>query len=55
VCSPSPGYPGTYSVDPAGFELRDLLGSASQVLGLKFCTTISGCMSEFLFVCQLHL
>jgi hypothetical protein len=29
------GYPGTSSVDQAGFELRDLPASASQVLGLK--------------------
>jgi hypothetical protein len=28
----SPGYPGTYSVDPAGLELRNLPDSASQVL-----------------------
>jgi hypothetical protein len=31
----SPGYPGTYSVDQAGLNLRDLPASASQVLGLK--------------------
>jgi hypothetical protein len=35
----SPGYPGTHSVDQAGLELRNLPASASQVLGLKVCTT----------------
>lgn len=28
----SPGYPGIPIVDPAGLKLRDLSGSASQVL-----------------------
>ena len=37
----SPGYPGTYSVEQAGLELRDPRASASQVLGLKACTTTS--------------
>jgi hypothetical protein len=32
---------GTHSVDQAGFELRDLPASPSQVLGLKVCTTTS--------------
>jgi hypothetical protein len=31
----SPGYLGTHSVDLAGFELRDLPASASEVLGLE--------------------
>jgi hypothetical protein len=31
----SPGCPGTHSVDQAGLELRNLTGSASQVLGLQ--------------------
>lgn len=31
--------PGVPSVNQAGLELRDLLTSASQVLGLKACTT----------------
>jgi hypothetical protein len=31
------GFPGTYSVDQAGLELRNLPVSASQVLGLKAC------------------
>jgi hypothetical protein len=35
----SPGCPGTHFVDQAGLELRNPLGSASQVLGLKACTT----------------
>jgi hypothetical protein len=35
----SPGYPGTHSVDQAGLKLRNPAASASQVLGLKVCTT----------------
>jgi hypothetical protein len=35
----SPDCPGTHFVDQAGFELRNLLVPASQVLGLKACTT----------------
>jgi hypothetical protein len=35
----SPGCPGTHSVDQVGLELRNLPASASQVLGLKECTT----------------
>jgi hypothetical protein len=34
-----PGCPGTHSVDQAGFKLRNPPASASQVLGLKACTT----------------
>ena len=33
----NPDYSGTHSVDQAGLELRDLLASASQILGLKVC------------------
>jgi hypothetical protein len=33
---------GTQSVDQAGLELRNLLASASQVLGLKVCATMPG-------------
>jgi hypothetical protein len=33
------GCPGTHFVDQAGLELRNLPVSASQVLGLKACTT----------------
>jgi hypothetical protein len=35
----SPGCPGTHSVEQAGLELRNLSASASQVLGLKVCTS----------------
>jgi hypothetical protein len=38
VFSDSPGCPGTSFVDQVGLKLRDLLSSASQVLGLKTCT-----------------
>jgi hypothetical protein len=33
------GCPGTHSVDQAGLKLRNLPVSASQVMGLKVCTT----------------
>ena len=36
----SPGYPGTHFVEQAGLELRNQPASASQVLGLKACTTM---------------
>jgi hypothetical protein len=46
-----PGCPGTHFVDQAGLELRDLPASASQVLGLKACTTTAPleklCISAF--------
>ena len=35
----SPGCPGTHFVNQAGLKLRNLPASASQVLGLKACTT----------------
>jgi hypothetical protein len=35
----SPGCSGTHSVDQAGLECRDALVIASDVLGLKRCTT----------------
>ena len=38
----SPGCPGTHFVDQAGLELRNPPASASQVLGLKACTTTPG-------------
>jgi hypothetical protein len=41
----SPGCPGTQSVDQAGLELRNL--PASQVLGLKACTTTAQYISTF--------
>jgi hypothetical protein len=48
----SPGCPGTHSVDQAGLELRNLPASASQVLGLKACTTTARlfCASYPMFV-----
>jgi hypothetical protein len=38
----SPGCPRTHSLDQAGLELRNPSASASQVLGLKACTTTPG-------------
>jgi hypothetical protein len=38
----SPGCPGTHFVDQAGLELSNPPASASQVLGLKACTTTPG-------------
>ena len=35
----SPGCPGTHSIDQVDPELRNPPASASQVLGLKVCTT----------------
>jgi hypothetical protein len=35
----SSGCPGTHSVNQAGFKLRNLPASASQMLGLKACAT----------------
>jgi hypothetical protein len=35
----APRCPGTHFVDQAGLELRNPPASASQVLGLKACTT----------------
>jgi hypothetical protein len=43
----NPGCPGTHFVHQAGLELRNLPASASQVLGLKACTTTPGLMSYF--------
>jgi hypothetical protein len=45
-----PGCPGTHSVDQAGLELKKLPASASQVLGLKACTTTSQPVQQFLKV-----
>jgi hypothetical protein len=47
VFTPVP-HPGTHSVDQAGLELRNLLASASQVLGLKACTTTARPFQTFL-------
>jgi hypothetical protein len=41
------GCPGTHFVEQAGLELRDLPASASQVLGLKVCTTTPGYLFFF--------
>jgi hypothetical protein len=43
----SPGCPGTHFVDQAGLELRNPPASASQVLGLKACTTTPGLVVTF--------
>jgi hypothetical protein len=42
-----PDCPGTHSVDQAGFELRNLPASASQVLGLKECATTAQLWKNF--------
>jgi hypothetical protein len=52
----SPGYPGTHSIDQAGLELRNPPASASRVLGLKACATISALPPSYppthiLFIC----
>jgi hypothetical protein len=44
----SSGCPGTHFVDQAGLELRNLPGSASQVLGLKACATTTQLVFLFL-------
>ena len=41
------GCPGTHFVDQAGLELRNPPVSASQVLGLKACTTTPGSRNSF--------
>jgi hypothetical protein len=52
----SPGCPGTYFVDQAGLELRNLPASAAQVLGLKVCaTTAQLCPESFILRCFLVL
>jgi hypothetical protein len=43
----SPGCPGTHFVDQAGLELRNSPASASQVLGLKACTTTTRLLAKF--------
>jgi hypothetical protein len=40
------GCPGTHSVDQAGLKLRNPPASASQVMGLKACTTTAQ-LNEF--------
>ena len=46
----SSGCPGTHSVDQAGLELRNSPASASQVLGLKACTTTARHVLDSLFL-----
>jgi hypothetical protein len=41
------GCPRTHFVDQAGLELRNLPASASQMLGLKACTTKPGMADNF--------
>jgi hypothetical protein len=43
----SPGCPETHSVDQDGLELRNLPVSASQMLGLKACTTMAWFFKTF--------
>ena len=44
----APGCPGTHSIDQDGLELRNPLGSASQVLVLKVCDTTAQLRLSFL-------
>jgi hypothetical protein len=39
LCALEPGLSWTHSVDQTGLKLKDPTASASQVLGLKACTT----------------
>jgi hypothetical protein len=45
----SPGCPGTHSVDQAGLKLRNPPASASRVLGLKVCATMTGGSSHYCY------
>jgi hypothetical protein len=45
----SPGCPETHSVDQAGFELRDLPASPSQVLGLMGAPPSPPSITPFLY------
>jgi hypothetical protein len=49
----SPGCPGTHFEDQAGLTLRNLPASASQVLGLKACTTTA--LHEIFFLKMIYL
>jgi hypothetical protein len=52
----SPGSPGTYSVDQAGLKLRNPPASASQVLGLKMCTTTARLYYIYITICiHIHI
>jgi hypothetical protein len=46
----SPGCPRTHSINQAGLELRTVPASASQVLGLKACTTTTWQINKILKV-----
>jgi hypothetical protein len=48
----NPGCPGTHSVDQASLKLRNPPASASQVLGLKACTTTT--RPDGVFLSQLY-
>jgi hypothetical protein len=50
----SPGCPGTHSVDQVGLELRNPPASASQVLGLKACTTTLSLASTSICVVNIY-
>jgi hypothetical protein len=51
----SSGCPGTHFVDQAGLELRNPPASASQVLGLKVCTTMPSLKILLNSLCCIHL
>jgi hypothetical protein len=51
----SPGCPGTHSVDKACLQLRDPPASASRVLGLKACATMTGTRTHSLDQAVLRL
>jgi hypothetical protein len=44
------GCPGTHSVEQAGLKLRNSLASASQVMGLKACTTSKTAIQQMVLV-----
>ena len=46
-----PDCPRTHSVDQAGLRVRNLLASASKVLGLKVCTTTAQLDLSILCIC----
>jgi hypothetical protein len=54
----SPGCPGIHSVVQAGLELRNLPTSASQVLGLKACSTTAWLpfqmYGNYYYLCSIH-
>jgi hypothetical protein len=50
----NPGCPGTHFVDQAGLKLRNLPASASRVLGLKACATMTGLCFYFNPSCMIR-